>query len=67
MDELKTKMVKVSSINHQILLNAQHRAEYRDDPCAEYCIGDGWVVVAEDVSKAMQDGATDIKVYEDLA
>ena len=59
----KTKMVKIDSINRETLRAAKHRADYRDDPCAEYSIGDGWLIVASDVSKALRDDEQEIKAY----
>jgi hypothetical protein len=44
-----TKMVKLADIAPETLKSAWSRANVKDDPCAEYHIGDGWGIVASDV------------------
>jgi hypothetical protein len=60
-----TKMVKLADIDSDLLKAAWHRSEVRDDPCAEYHIGGGWGITAEDVVEALRSDALEIRAFYD--
>jgi hypothetical protein len=60
-----TKMVKLADIDRDILQAAWYRSEVRDDPCAEYHIGEGWGIVAGSVVAAQKDDAKEITAFYD--
>jgi hypothetical protein len=60
-----TKMVKLADLDQEMLRTAWHRSEVRDDPCAEYHIGEGWGIIAHDVAVAQREGKDEIVAFYD--